>query len=283
MSEEINHTTTITTESAHEQLAQRREKLEAMRKQGNAYPNNFSPEHVARELHDEYGDKDNEALESLHVEVTVAGRIMMRRLMGKASFATVQDRSGQIQLYVKKELLPEGLYDAFKHWDLGDIVGARGELFKTRTGELSVKVSSIALLTKALRNMPDKFHGLVDHEQRYRQRYLDVLVNEDSRRIFTIRSKLTSGLRQFFDARDYIELETPMMQKLPGGAAARPFITHHNTLDMKLYMRIAPELFLKRMIVGGFDRVYEINRNFRNEGISTQHNPEFTMLEFYQA
>ena len=209
--------------------------------------------------------------------------MMLKRVMGKASFATVQDMSGRIQLYITRDALGEAAYEAFKHWDLGDILGAEGTLFRTKTGELSIKVARLRLLAKALRPLPEKFHGLADQEQKYRQRYLDLITNEDTRRVFAVRSKAIQAIREFFVARGYLEVETPMMQPMPGGAAARPFVTHHNALDLQLYLRIAPELYLKRLVVGGFEKVFEINRNFRNEGISTRHNPEFTMLEFYEA
>lgn len=267
----------------NEQIVQRRLKLKQLRDEGAAYPNGFERDALAQQLLDQYDALDGEALAANPVRVTVAGRIMTRRIMGKASFVHIRDMSGRLQLYVARDSLPEGVYDLFKAWDLGDIIGATGELFKTKTGELSVKVSQIQLLTKALRPLPDKYHGLTDQEQRYRQRYLDLLVNDDSRRIFEVRSKLISGIRQFLDKKGYMEVETPMMQPLASGAVARPFTTHHNALDMELFLRIAPELYLKRLVVGGFEKVYEINRNFRNEGISTRHNPEFTMLEFYQA
>ena len=208
---------------------------------------------------------------------------MLRRIMGKASFLTIQDVSGRIQLYARKADLPEGVYDDFKTWDLGDIVGGRGVLFKTNTGELSVHLTEIRLLTKSLRPLPDKHKGLTDTELRYRQRYVDLMTNDETRKVFTMRSKVIAAIRQFFEARDFLEVETPMLQVIPGGATARPFVTHHNALDIDMYLRIAPELFLKRLVVGGFERVFEINRNFRNEGLSTRHNPEFTMLEFYWA
>lgn len=265
------------------QIAQRREKLQAMRTQGQAYPNGFERDSLAQSLLDQYGELSKEALEAQAIQVVVAGRIMTRRIMGKASFTHIQDMSGRIQLYIARDSLPEGHYAQFKTWDLGDIVGAKGELFKTKTGELSVKVTELVLLTKALRPLPDKYHGLTDLEQRYRQRYLDLMVNEPSKRIFEIRSKLVAGIRRFLDEHGFMEVETPMMQAIASGAAARPFETHHNALDMELFLRIAPELYLKRLVVGGFEKVYEVNRNFRNEGISTRHNPEFTMLEFYQA
>jgi lysyl-tRNA synthetase class 2 len=267
----------------NEQIAQRKEKLLNLREQDKAYPNDFRPDTIAAQIHKLYANKDHDALQAEAHQVKIAGRIMTRRVMGKASFVHVQDRSGQIQLYLRRDDLPEGVYNEFKSWDLGDIIGAEGMVFKTKTGELSVKLTNIRLLAKALRPLPDKFHGLIDHEMRYRQRYVDLMVNEDTRNIFQIRSKLVAAIRKFFQEHSFIEVETPMMQTLPGGATARPFITHHNTLDMQLYMRVAPELFLKRLVVGGITRVFEINRNFRNEGISTQHNPEFTMLEFYQA
>lgn len=266
----------------NEQIVLRKEKLKELRQRGQAFPNDFKPTIHIADLKDAYADKDHDALEQMQVNAKIAGRIMTRRLMGKASFCHLQDATGKLQIYVKQEDFPE-VYEQFKNWDLGDIVGAEGILFKTKTGELTLKVKALQLLTKALRPMPDKFHGLTDHETRYRQRYLDLMVNEETRRIFQIRSGLIAGIRRFLTERGFIEVETPMMQVIPGGAAARPFITHHNALDMDLYMRIAPELYLKRLVVGGFERVFEINRNFRNEGISTRHNPEFTMLEFYQA
>lgn len=267
----------------NEQIVLRKQKLDALRKQGNAFPNTFRRDALSSELHAEHDAKEKEALESEGVEVRLAGRIMTRRLMGKASFITLQDMSGRIQLYLRRDDLPEGRYEDFKHWDLGDIVGAVGTLFKTNTGELSVKCTDLQLLTKALRPLPDKFHGLADQEMRYRQRYVDMMVNEKTRKTFEIRSKLVAGIRKYLTEKQFIEVETPMMQSIPGGAAARPFVTHHNALDMELFLRIAPELFLKRLVVGGFERVFEINRNFRNEGLSTRHNPEFTMIEFYQA
>jgi len=267
----------------HDQIAQRQAKLAELRQQGIAYPNDFRRNSLAGDLHRDHGNRSNEALESNPVRVGVGGRLMTRRLMGKASFAHVQDMSGRIQLYVRRDELPEGRYEAFKRWDLGDIVGAVGVLFKTKTDELSIRVDDVRLLTKALRPLPEKFHGLTDQETRYRQRYLDLMVNEDARRVFRLRSAIIDYLRGFFNARGFLEVETPMMQAIPGGAAAKPFMTHHNALGMDLYLRIAPELYLKRLVIGGFESVYEINRNFRNEGLSTQHNPEFTMLEFYQA
>lgn len=265
------------------QVTQRREKLATLREKGNAFPNHFRRDIFAEELHAAYDEKNEEDLEKLQQRVKVAGRMMMCRIMGKASFVHLQDMTGHIQLYVKKDLLPEGNYDDFKRWDLGDILGAEGTVFKTQKGELSIKVDRLFLLTKALRPLPDKFHGLADQESRYRQRYVDLIANEDARRIFNIRFKLIKVLREFLIERRFLEVETPMMHPIAGGAAAKPFITHHNALDMKLFLRIAPELYLKRLVVGGFERVFEINRNFRNEGLSTRHNPEFTMVEFYQA
>ena len=268
----------------NELIRQRREKLDAWRKSASAYPNTFKPEHLASDLLNQYGDMDKEALEAEAIVVSVSGRMMSRRIMGKASFAHIQDRSERIQLYVQRDALPEGFYnDEFKKWDIGDIVAGTGTLFKTNKGELSVKLTSIEMLVKSLRPLPDKFSGLKDKEISYRRRYVDLIVNQDSRDVFTTRSKIVSYIRNFLIEKEYLEVETPMMQAIPGGAVARPFMTHHNALDMKLFLRIAPELYLKRLVVGGFERVFEINRNFRNEGLSTRHNPEFTMLEFYQA
>ncbi len=264
-------------------IAERRAKLKALREQGNPFPNDFVRTDVAADLHVAHEGKSNEQLEGAGVAVAVAGRMMLKRVMGKASFATLQDLSGRIQIYITRDDVTEPVYEAFKHWDLGDIVAAQGTLFRTRTGELSVKAKTIRLLAKSLRPLPEKFHGLADQEQTYRQRYLDLITNPDSQKVFKARSKTIHAIRGFFIARGYLEVETPMMQPIPGGAAARPFITHHNALDMDLYLRIAPELYLKRLVVGGFEKVFEINRNFRNEGISTRHNPEFTMLEFYEA
>lgn len=264
-------------------ITQRRDKLAKLREQGVPFPNDVVREHKAADLQAEYGEQDKEWFEQNAVPVTVAGRMMLQRLMGKASFATIADVSGRIQLYVQQGLLGDALYETYKHWDLGDIIWASGMLFKTKTGELSVKVHEIRLLTKSLRPLPEKFHGLTDHEQRYRQRYIDLIMNHETRDAFVIRSRIVSYIRNFFTQRDFLEVETPMLQIIPGGATARPFITHHNALDLPMYLRIAPELFLKRLVVGGFERVFEINRNFRNEGLSTRHNPEFTMIEFYQA
>ncbi|MEN3258164.1 MULTISPECIES: lysine--tRNA ligase [Sodalis] len=266
------------------ELRSRREKLSQLRQQGIAFPNDFRRDAVSDQLHARYGEKSNEELEALNIEVSIAGRMMTRRIMGKASFATLQDVGGKIQLYVARDDLPEGQYnEQFKKWDLGDILGARGKLFKTRTGELSIHCSEIRLLTKAMRPLPDKFHGLADQETRYRQRYLDLIANDESRQTFKVRSRIMAEIRRFMMDHDFMEVETPMMQTIPGGAAARPFITHHNALDIDMYLRIAPELYLKRLVVGGFERVFEINRNFRNEGLSPRHNPEFTMMELYMA
>ncbi|KTD65173.1 lysyl-tRNA synthetase [Legionella santicrucis] len=260
----------------------RKQKLSELRTQGFNFPNQFRRENLAQELIKEYDSLDKETLAEKHIKVTVAGRIVLRRIMGKASFFHIQDFSGRIQVYIRANELPEH-YEQFKHWDLGDIVGVEGELFKTNTGELTVNAEGIELLTKSLRPLPDKFHGLADQEMRYRKRYVDLIANDESRLTFLIRSRLIQALRQFMDRNFFLEVETPMMHPIPGGALARPFVTHHHTLDMTMYLRIAPELYLKRLVVGGFERVYEINRNFRNEGISTRHNPEFTMVEFYQA
>jgi lysyl-tRNA synthetase class 2 len=264
-------------------IAERRAKLRDLRTAGNAFPNDFRRTRLAADLHRDYDAKSNEDLEPAAILVTVAGRMMLKRVMGKASFATLQDMSGRIQLYVSNDVTGEHVHGAFKHWDLGDILGAEGTLFKTRTGELSVKASGLRLLSKSLRPLPEKFHGLADQEQKYRQRYLDLITNPESQRVFKARSAIIQAIREFFVVRGYLEVETPMMQPIPGGAAARPFVTHHNALDMQLYLRIAPELYLKRLVVGGLEKVFEINRNFRNEGMSTRHNPEFTMLEFYEA
>ncbi|MGR6773464.1 lysine--tRNA ligase [Pectobacterium brasiliense] len=266
------------------ELKTRREKLVALREAGIAFPNDFRRDSTSDRLHAEFDAKENEELEELGVEVTVAGRMMTRRIMGKASFVTLQDVGGRIQLYVSRDDLAEGIYnEQFKKWDLGDILGARGKLFKTKTGELSIHCTELRLLTKALRPLPDKFHGLADQETRYRQRYLDLIANDESRNTFRIRSKVMAAIRSFMVDHGFMEVETPMMQVIPGGASARPFITHHNALDIDMYLRIAPELYLKRLVVGGFERVFEINRNFRNEGVSPRHNPEFTMMELYMA
>lgn len=269
-------------------IAERRAKLAALREQGIAFPNDFKPQHKAADLHDQHGQAEREHLEAHPVHVVVAGRMMLKRVMGKASFATIQDASGdradgRLQLYISNESIGEAAHDAFKHYDIGDILGAEGTLFKTKTGELSVKVTTLRLLTKSLRPLPDKFHGLSDQETKYRQRYVDLIMNEETRRTFKARTAAMSSIRRFMDSHDFMEVETPMLHVIPGGAAAKPFITHHNALDMQMFLRIAPELYLKRLVVGGFDRVFEVNRNFRNEGVSPRHNPEFTMMEFYAA
>ncbi|WP_374509376.1 lysine--tRNA ligase [Niveibacterium sp.] len=264
-------------------IAERRAKLAKWRESGKAYPNDFRRENTAGKLDELYGDKDNETLEATPVEVKVAGRVMLKRVMGKASFITIQDLSGRIQLYVTRDAVGEDVYADFKTWDLGDIVGCVGTLFKTKTGELSVKASEIRLLSKCLRPLPEKHKGLTDVETKYRQRYLDLITSEESRYTFVARSRLVQSIRNYMNGHGFLEVETPMMHPIPGGASAKPFVTHHNTLDMELFLRIAPELYLKRLVVGGFEKVFEINRNFRNEGTSTRHNPEFTMMEFYEA
>jgi len=264
-------------------IEERRAKLAALRKAGVAFPNDFQRKHLAGDLHTGFGEKTHDELEAAQAHVAVAGRMLLKRVMGKASFATVQDMSGRIQLFISNNDTGEEAHNAFKHFDLGDILGAVGVLFKTKTGELSVRVTQVRLLTKALRPLPEKFHGLSDQEQKYRQRYLDLITNEDARKVFITRTRIIQAIREYFVRHGYLEVETPMMHAIPGGAAAKPFETHHNALDMKMYLRIAPELYLKRLVVGGFEKVFEINRNFRNEGLSTRHNPEFTMLEFYEA
>jgi lysyl-tRNA synthetase, class II len=263
-------------------IAERRAKLAAWRTQGAAYPNDFRRDALAAQLLSTYADRDSAWLEANPVRVHVGGRMMFKRVMGRASFAKIADRSGQIQLFLQENALGSA-YEAFKNYDVGDMLGAQGQLFRTRTGELSVRVEQLQLLAKALRPLPDKWHGVADTELRYRQRYVDLIMTERSREVFRTRTRVLRYLRDFLDALDFLEVETPMMQPIPGGAAARPFVTYHNALDVNMYLRIAPELYLKRLIVGGFERVYEINRNFRNEGLSTQHNPEFTMLELYWA
>ncbi len=286
------HTAPVAKED-NQLIAERREKLKAMRQQqaegqGVAFPNDIKPAHRAEALFAQYDSKTNEELEPLAVKVHVAGRMMLKRVMGKASFATLQDASfgpsgGRIQLYINNEGVGETVHNAFKHWDLGDIVAATGTLFRTRTGELSINASSIRLVTKSLRPLPDKFHGVADQELKYRQRYVDLITDEAARRRFVARSKAVSAIRDFMVAHDFLEVETPMLHPIPGGANAKPFKTHHNALDQEMFLRIAPELYLKRLIVGGFERVFEINRSYRNEGISVRHNPEFTMMEFYAA
>ena len=265
-------------------IAERKSKLAVLRTVGNPFANNFKPGHITKDIANQYEQFSKEELEEKEIKVSVAGRIMLKRVMGKASFAHIQDSSGKIQLFVTRDELPEGFYnEQFKKWDIGDIVGVKGKLFKTNVGELSLRVNEIKLLTKALRPLPEKFHGLSDQEIRYRQRYVDLIINEETRNTFKRRSKIVSYIRSFFEKNDFIEVETPMLQSIPGGATAKPFETHHNALDMPMFLRVAPELYLKRLIVGGMDRVFEINRNFRNEGLSTRHNPEFSMIEFYQA
>ena len=269
--------------SENDLILQRRAKLNALRKKGIAYPNTFRRDSLSGDLRNQYKEASKEELEEKSIQVTVAGRIMLQRIMGKASFITIQDMEGQIQAYIRSNDLPEGQYEDFKTWDLGDIVGVSGKLFLTKTGELTVHADSIEMLTKSLRPLPEKHSGLVDTEQRYRKRYLDLITNPDSLDIFKKRSQIVSSIRDFFIKNNYLEVETPMMHSVLGGAAAKPFTTHHNALDMDLYLRIAPELYLKRLVVGGLEKVFEINRNFRNEGLSTKHNPEFTMLEYYSA
>jgi lysyl-tRNA synthetase class 2 len=263
-------------------IAERRAKLDRLRERGNAFPNDFRRDSTAEELHVGYDGHPPEWFDAHPTLVTIAGRMMFKRVMGKASFAKLKDRTGLMQVFLQHEKLG-ATYEEFKGWDVGDIVGAEGTLFKTKTGELSVRVERLRLLVKSLRPLPDKWHGLADVEQRYRQRYVDLIVNDDSRQVFRTRNRIVQFLRHFLEALDFMEVETPMMQVIPGGAVARPFVTHHNALDVDMYLRVAPELYLKRLVVGGFERVYELNRNFRNEGLSTQHNPEFTMLELYQA
>ncbi|WP_374675023.1 lysine--tRNA ligase [Ideonella sp.] len=269
-------------------IAERREKLAQLRVQAQAegraaFPNDFKPSHHAADLHHRHGQVPNEELEPQGVKVAVAGRMMLKRVMGKACFATLQDASGRIQLYVTQDAVGAEALAAFKHWDLGDILACEGTLFRTKTGELSVKASAVRLLTKSLRPLPDKFHGMTDQEQKYRQRYVDLITDDAARARFVARSKAVASIRGFMVEHGFLEVETPMLHPIPGGANAKPFVTHHNALDQEMFLRIAPELYLKRLIVGGFERVFEINRNFRNEGISVRHNPEFTMMEFYAA
>jgi lysyl-tRNA synthetase class 2 len=264
-------------------IAERRAKLARLRQQGPAFPNDFTRTHHAGDLLTRYGALTREQIAAAEVEVKLAGRMMLKRVMGKASFATVADGSGRIQFYVTPEDLGGEVYEAFKHWDIGDILGAEGVLFRTQKGELSVRVRRLRLLVKSLRPLPDKFHGLEDRELRYRQRYVDLIMNEETRQAFATRSRAIAAMRAFMVEQGFLEVETPMLQVIPGGAAAKPFVTHHNALDIDMFLRIAPELFLKRLVVGGFERVFEINRNFRNEGLSPRHNPEFTMMEFYAA
>lgn len=269
-------------------IVERREKLKVLRQnqadgKGVAFPNDFKPADHAGKLHAAHGDKDGEALAAEGVPAKIAGRMMLKRVMGKASFATLQDSTGRIQIFLTRDEIGEELYAAFKHWDLGDIVAAEGKVFKTKTGELSIHATSVRLLTKSLRPLPGDFYGMADQEQKYRQRYVDLITDEQARKRFTARSKAVSSIREFMVSHDFLEVETPMLHPIPGGANAKPFKTHHNALDQEMFLRIAPELYLKRLIVGGFDRVFEINRSYRNEGISVRHNPEFTMMEFYAA
>ena len=278
----------IAPQDENQLIIERREKLQALRAAGIAFPNDVKPQHKAEALFATYGDKTNEELEVLSVQVHVAGRMMLKRVMGKASFATLQDSSfgpsgGRIQLYIKNDDVGEAVHNAFKHWDLGDIISATGKLFRTKTGELSIHADSIRLITKSLRPLPDKFHGMADQEVKYRQRYVDLIMDEAARKRFMSRSKAVTSIREFMVSNDFLEVETPMLHPIPGGANAKPFKTHHNALDQEMFLRIAPELYLKRLIVGGFERVFEINRSYRNEGISVRHNPEFTMMEFYAA
>ncbi|MCY7314364.1 MAG: lysine--tRNA ligase [Rubrivivax sp.] len=264
-------------------ITERRDKLQALRQQGVAFPNDFKPTHHAADLHHKHSQTPNDELEPQAVRVSVAGRLMLKRVMGKACFGTLQDVSGRIQLYITQDTVGADALAAFKHNDLGDILGCEGLLFRTKTGELSIKATRVRLLTKSLRPLPDKFHGMADQEQKYRQRYVDLITDDTARARFVARSKAVSSIRSFMVEHGFLEVETPMLHPIPGGANAKPFTTHHNALDQQMFLRIAPELYLKRLLVGGFERVFEINRNFRNEGISVRHNPEFTMMEFYAA
>jgi lysyl-tRNA synthetase, class II len=284
MSEEQNNNQEVeVVVDYHDQVAMRKHKLTEMRKEGNAYPNDSKPDSFAGDILTKFQDATKEELENEATTFKLCGRVMNRRVMGKASFIHIQDFTGKIQAYIRKDRLADGVYDSFKHWDLGDIVCVSGTIFRTKTGEITLNAGDIKLLTKSLRPLPDKYHGLAEKELKYRNRYLDLLTNEATRAVFAVRSKTISTIRGFFEDRRFLEVETPMMHNIPGGAAARPFTTFHNALGIPLYMRVAPELFLKRLVVGGLDRVFEINRNFRNEGLSRRHNPEFTMLEFYEA
>ncbi|CAD5372642.1 lysine tRNA synthetase, inducible [Rubrivivax sp. A210] len=278
----------MTTVDENQLITERREKLQALRADAEAkgiaaFPNDFKPRHHAADLHHQHGQVPNEELEPQALPVAVAGRMMLKRVMGKACFATLQDGSGRIQLYITRDAVGEEALAAFKHWDLGDIIGCEGTLFRTKSGELSIKASRLRMLTKSLRPLPDKFHGMADQEQKYRQRYVDLISDDEARARFVVRSKAVSSIRSFMVEHAFLEVETPMLHPIPGGANAKPFVTHHNALDQQMFLRIAPELYLKRLLVGGFERVFEINRNFRNEGISVRHNPEFTMMEFYAA
>jgi lysyl-tRNA synthetase class 2 len=284
----MSSTTTPTHADDNALIAERRDKLAALRSQARAegraaFPNDFKPTHHAQDLHHRYGEVPNEELEPQGIQVAIAGRMMLKRVMGKACFGTLQDASGRLQIYVTQDQVGDATLAAFKHWDLGDILGCEGTLFRTRTGELTVKATQVRMLTKSLRPLPDKFHGMTDQEQKYRQRYVDLITDEHARKRFVARSKAVSSIRNFMVEHGFLEVETPMLHPIPGGANAKPFVTHHNALDQQMFLRIAPELYLKRLVVGGFERVFEINRNFRNEGISVRHNPEFTMMEFYAA
>ncbi|MEC9375505.1 MAG: amino acid--tRNA ligase-related protein, partial [Pseudomonadota bacterium] len=275
----------VKTDSSKENklIQERRKKLKELRGEGFDFPNSFRRSALTGDLQAIYAEYTNDSLEEVKINASVAGRVISHRIMGKVSFLTIQDRSGQLQIFLQRDQLGVETYQATKKWDLGDIIWAKGQLFRTKTGELSLRSASASLLTKSLRPLPEKFHGLQDQEIRSRKRYLDLIVNQDSREVFLTRIKIVKFLRSYLDSFDFLEVETPMMQPIPGGAVARPFVTHHNALDREFYLRIAPELYLKRLIVGGFERVYEINRSFRNEGLSNRHNPEFTMLELYLA
>ena len=283
MSEQTNATNTAAEQDENHIIAERRAKLAEWRATGKAYPNDFERENISGKIIEVYDSKTAEELDANPVEVKVAGRIMLKRVMGKASFITISDVGGRIQIYVARDKVGEETYTAFKRWDIGDIVGVVGVLFRTKTNELTVQANEIRLLSKSLRPLPEKFHGLTDQEQKYRLRHLDLIMNEQSRFTFMARSRIVQSIRNYMSNHGFLEVETPMMHPIPGGASARPFVTHHNTLDMDLYLRIAPELYLKKLVVGGFEKVFELNRNFRNEGMSPRHNPEFTMMEFYEA
>jgi len=283
MSEQASAQINATVQDENHIIAERRAKLAEWRATGKAYPNDFLRENTAGKIAEVYASKSGEELDAAPVEVKVAGRIMLKRVMGKASFITISDLSGRIQLYVARDKVGEETYTTFKRWDIGDIIGAVGTLFRTKTEELTVQCSDIRLLSKSLRPLPEKFHGLTDQEQKYRMRYLDLIMNEQSRFTFAARSRIVQSIRNYMTGHGFLEVETPMMHPIPGGASARPFKTHHNALDMELFLRIAPELYLKKLVVGGFEKVFEMNRNFRNEGMSPRHNPEFTMMEFYEA
>lgn len=280
---EQNATPSAPAQDENHIIAERREKLKTWRESGKAFPNDFTRENLAGKLSEIYEEKTREELEATPIEVSVAGRIMLKRVMGKASFITIQDMSGRIQIFLSRDDVGEETYADFKKWDLGDIVGVVGTMMKTKTGELTIHANSIRLLSKCLRPLPEKFHGLSDVETKYRQRYLDLITSEESRFTFVARSKIVSSIRNYMVHAGFMEVETPMMHPIPGGASAKPFVTHHNALDLEMFLRIAPELYLKRLVVGGFEKVFEINRNFRNEGLSPRHNPEFTMMEFYEA